>query len=82
MQALNDAVSAATKAVSFERIVISGMFGLVVLDMALSFVLAAFYPSNDATQFVLSALKDIMLMSVGALVANLRHKPNSVEATQ
>ena len=76
---LQNIASTVVSGVSFERIIISGMFVVVILDMALSFVLAAFFPGNDSTNFVLSALKDIMLMSVGALVANLRHKPNQEE---
>lgn len=76
MSAIGDAVHSAARAVSFERIVITGLFVLLFLDVTISFVLAAFFDANKSTDFVLSALKDIALMSVGALVASLRHKPN------
>ena len=65
------------QAVSFERIVILGLLGVLFTSILLSFIMATFYEDGKAVDFVLAVYKDITLMTVGALVGNLRHKPQT-----
>jgi hypothetical protein len=75
MGAIGDAVSQATKAVRFDRIVIVGLLAVLALIVVLSFVLPLTVPSDSkAAEFVLSFFKDVALILVGALSNSVRQK--------
>jgi hypothetical protein len=73
--AINDAITSATKAVRFDRIVVVGLLVILALIVSLSFALPLVAPAESKTvEFTLAFFKDIALILVGALANSVRHK--------
>jgi hypothetical protein len=74
MGPISEAFSSATKAVRFDRIVITGLLIILAMIVVLSFVMPLLAPDSKGVDFVLGFFKDMALIMVGALANSVRQK--------